>query len=731
MAKKIIISYSANPTATDILKYKIFLSGVIIPYSNGNTEVVIDYGTIVIGSSLISTLDITVDYLRTNYVYNKITYQRIGNNIEITINYDNVNVTFEGNIPYSVETIPTEVINLKYFIQYKNKVNDDYFLGIYGKNFQGVATEVHGKIKIEKGSIKDNLDTISGTGLSIDLEADENLTFEDLYTDNEQDYMVRLYKNSKVVFVGFLKPDGIFQSFTRNQWVISLDCVDGLGALENLSFVKDNGLQFTEGRLTALEIIYYCLRRTGILLNINTSINIYYDGLTLTDELDILSKIKMNSDRFIKVDDNTIMSCDEVLKSILDIFCACITQEDGEWYIFRPNELYANQIVKFKRYDLDNNYTNLVTKNLTKNIGSQIDNFYPHHCNSNQIIKINGGISAYRLGYKYGYVSGLLPNQSLNHDVSLNYDGWTVIDNSLLINDPTSEKGIIIKDRTTFTSDPDMITDAVSVTEGDIVSLSLGVDLRLSSGLPGGKFLRFQIKCGSYYLYYNPRNNETPLDDAANAEWRLTSSTYTISVYGNANVSVQLPPMPVDGLLTIGLIPPTPWLTGNGLSIFNKINLIPSVNSRSQIGEFHTSSRSSKISSIIKENKTVYNGDNEGAVYLGAIYKEGGSLPTSTWFRKGFYESKPLLQIAAEEQLRIAQKPLKEFSGDLYGYLPYLCVLGINNINGKFMLLEYSYDTIENITSIKALELYSAEISDLIYKFTYDYGNTVKPTITG
>ena len=48
----------------------------------------------------------------------------------------------------------------------------------------------------------------------------------------------------------------------------------------------------------------------------------------------------------------------------------------------------------------------------------------------------------------------------------------------------------------------------------------------------------------------------------------------------------------------------------------------------------------------------------------------------------------------------------------------------------KFVNIEYSYDTISNITTVKCLELFSAEISDLIYKFTYDYGNTVKPTIT-
>jgi len=86
--------------------------------------------------------------------------------------------------------------------------------------------------------------------------------------------------------------------------------------------------------------------------------------------------------------------------------------------------------------------------------------------------------------------------------------------------------------------------------------------------------------------------------------------------------------------------------------------------------------------------------------------------------------------LAAEEDLRIAQKPIKLFTGDAFGFLPYLSVISINNIDGKFMPIDYSYDTMTNVLKLKLLELYSAEISDLSYKFTLDYGTTVKPTIT-
>lgn len=728
MAKKIIISFDSNPTTSDNLQYSVFLNFILVPFQNGETIVNIDYSVIDIQPTLQETIDVTIDYLRTNYIYNKITYQQVGNTIEVFINYDNVSVSFVGNIERELVDVPTESYNLKYFIQYTNKVNDSYYLGIYGRDFAGTPQEVNGSITIDKGSIKDHLDPIRGTGLSIDLEASNTLTFEDLYTDNEQDYKVRLYKNNKQFFVGYLKPDGIFQSFTRNQWIISLDCVDGLGALENLSFVKDNGLRFT-GKIKALDIIYYCLKRTGIVLNINTSINIYYEGLTLTDELDILSKIKMNSDRFFKVDDETIMSCEEVLKSVLDVFCACITQQDGEWFIYRPNELYSSAVVNFKRYDLDNNYIGLNLINLNKSVGSQINNFYPHHCSENQTIRIKGGVSAYRLGYKYGYVSGLLPNKSLEHDTDLNYAGWTIVDSTYIVNDPSSVSGIIFKDHPTPALFPAIVSSSVSVDEGDSIYINFNSESFLSDGNYGGKTFYMIIKCGAYYLNYIPGNNQVPIEDFSRAEWTLISNRTLLNVSGNTSINALMPNMPVSGLLSVEIIGFVPVLTSGGTTILKSFDLVPNTNGNQYIGEFHTVSRANKVSSIVKENNTVYNGDNTGSIYLGTIYKEEG-VPTSKWYRKNFYESKSLLQIASEEQLRISQKPTKVFYGSFYGYLPYLCLLDIDNINGKFVNIEYSYDTISNITTVKCLELFSAEISDLIYKFTYDYGNTVKPTIT-
>ena len=61
-----------------------------------------------------------------------------------------------------------------------------------------------------------------------------------------------------------------------------------------------------------------------------------------------------------------------------------------------------------------------------------------------------------------------------------------------------------------------------------------------------------------------------------------------------------------------------------------------------------------------------------------------------------------------------------------------MSVITINNIQGKFMPIEWDYDTAKNVCTIRYLELYAEELYDIDYVFTFDYGNgTVKPTIRG
>ena len=751
MAKKIILSFIDNPVVGLGFVYTTFLNGSPILYNSGQTSVSIEYLAngnpdeipfkIELQTTLDATIEKTLAFLNANYVNDFVTYERSGNEIFAIISIENVTVftsSSNANIVITSDNVSNaDNLNLKYFFQYTNVVNDTFLCRIFKKQYLGNAIEINGTATLEKGSVKNHTDSIRGTGLAIELEASLEMTLEDLYTENEQDFTVKFYKNNKLIFNGFLKPDGVYQSFVRDYWMLSLDCVDGLGALSNLSFVQESGFRFN-GKMKASDIIYNCLKRTGIILPINTSINTLYDGLVGTDNLDILTKIYLNADRFFKHDsqgsgDGTLMSCEEVLKSVLDIFSACITQENGEWYIYKASEIYKLPYVLFRRYNVNNVYIGNVTLNLNKSLGSQIDNYYPHHSGGNQKIEMNGSISAFRMGYKYGFVDGLLVNNSLQHDENLNYSGWTknTISNSFLVKDPLSSSGLFMRSLDPPDATVLILTSSpIAIKEGGLF------DFKASLTTYGfSTDYLFKIKLGSYRLI-------------SNGEWVTTDSFFQYTLGSSAEdaknfteisdtFNISSSPAPIEGVMYIEIYRPKNRLPPFAVSLRPMVKIrsvditTNSAELKTKVGEFHTVSRISKVSSIVKENKSVSNGDRSENFYLGTIFKEDGVLDTRTWSRKGSFESYPLLRIAAEDELRLGQKPLKVFSGNIFGFLPYLSFLQINSINGRFFPIEYSYDTVNNQIKLKVLELYAEEIPDIMYKFSFDYGNTVKPTIVG
>jgi len=237
-----------------------------------------------------------------------------------------------------------------------------------------------------------------------------------------------------------------------------------------------------------------------------------------------------------------------------------------------------------------------------------------------------------------------------------------------------------------------------------------------------------KIQHGIYYLDYAPKNDQTPIEDTLNATWSTDSSKFFIfNLFDKVGeLTIQLPKIIIDSNLTVGIVL-CANLGANSTTLIKSLDIIPTQNENVIEGEFHTVERGNRVSSIVKETQTVYNGDNAGTVYLGAIYDEN-QLPTALWSRKNSSDKFPILRIAAEEELRILQRPTKIFRGDFYGYIPYLSFININNI-GSFMPIEWSYNTATNVTSCKQLELFVAEINDIVYSQTFDYGETVKPTI--
>ena len=624
---------------------------------------------------------------------------------------------------------------LKYWFEFTDVKAIVHKVEIYNDDFVGDSTQIYGSCALTKASTKDTLESIRGGGLQIDLEATTLLSFNDLYSENEREYSVKYTRNvTDLLFYGWVSPEGLIESFVNDTWIISLDCTDGLGFLTNLSYVENaTGLQFV-GKQSGLEIITNCLKRTNLQQNIYSSIDIYYTGMTTTEN--VLANTHFNSSRFVK-DDNaeTYMNCDEVLRSVIEIFGACITQYKGDWYIYKPNELFDNSELTFFAYDYAGVAlaTPTVTIDFAQGLGSQINNFYPHHVNKNQQLTIDSAIGAYRINYKYGKTQNILDNSTLlnqgtgfqdpsNFDV---YD-WNVLA-PLYIGFDSSNPGVGVALSNSSSTVVVLESDPVIVSVGVVLSFSFtqksstptsGVPIYLENNRIG---YRVKLTNGSenYYLQ-------------SNGTWATGVASIDVGTryIGFTNLTIEANPIPFTGQITVQM------QDALNIGFVYVSSIIINLNTNKK-GENHTFQIIDKPSSKIKDVKTVFNGDDASDFYIGTIYKADESTPTIQWKRLGYGRQVPILRIMGEERMKMYGKPLRVFSGDVYGYIDYLSVIAIDGIiNTLFMPIEYEYNAKTNITKLKLKQILNNLLPDstylgIGYELTYDYGNVVEPTIVG
>ena len=180
-----------------------------------------------------------------------------------------------------------------------------------------------------------------------------------------------------------------------------------------------------------------------------------------------------------------------------------------------------------------------------------------------------------------------------------------------------------------------------------------------------------------------------------------------------------------------------PFNSSTNSVFLTEFNLKPIANDTGIKGENHTFQITDKPSSKIKDVKKVFNGDNPSDIYIGTIYKSDESTPTIQWRRLGYGRQVPILRIMGEERMKMYGKPLRVFSGDVYGYIDYLSVIAVDGIiNTLFMPIEYEYNAKTNITKLKLKQILNNLLPDstylgIGYELTFDYGNVVEPTIVG
>lgn len=621
---------------------------------------------------------------------------------------------------------------LKYFFENEPRNGEVYRCEIHMDKFDGTPKEIEGKAEYKFQNKKDHFDPIVASNLSLSLLATKELGLQDLYSEDEQTYKVFLKKNDQVIFIGFLKPDGINEDYVYDKWMLDVDVFDGLSTLKNLSFTNDNGIRFS-GKYTGLNIVTTCLKKTGLDLPININCAVMYE--TGPGSLSAFETFFLNTERYYQ-NGSDPMDCESVIKSILQLFNATLIQHNGEWYIYRTIDLEIPTVTFNKFYN--NLYQSTFIISPLVEIGSQINDFEIFHCNSNQRKSISPSVQAYRVTYQYGNASSVFSNSALElAGGGLDIPGWTVHNVDGMVYRNEDGEGLTSK---TYTGSDDApliaLNQSIDINSGAVIKMIIrfanvgtnSVGLRFSLGVNGKYFNTDDEQWqGSGHINFIANYSFEGFYPGSGIKIckGLGDATYEMTVKA-----------PEDGNLSLTVFRDRHEL-GAGDFIIRSINVIPN-DSGNIKGRDFTAQRLKRISTVTKPNTTLYNGDSVSDLFVGTIYKNDADTPTDKWFRLNDPNGsstglRELLSLNAEDNLRMSPRPMIIFEGDVCGYLPFISYIKIDGHDGNvFQPTAYSFNTEKGILRLTSRE-FSSEYIQKDIDFRVDaknnYGNETKVTI--
>ncbi|MEF9476800.1 hypothetical protein OWR28_02660 [Chryseobacterium sp. 1B4] len=601
--------------------------------------------------------------------------------------------------------------------------------------FAGNAVEINGTATYKFQNKTDHFQPIVASSLNISLLATTDLDLQDLYSEDEQTFKVFLKRNGQIIFIGFLKPDGINEDYVYDKWMLDIDVFDGLSTLKNIRFTNDNGIPFS-GKYTGLSILTACLKKTGLDLPININCAVMYE--TGPGSFSAFETFYLNTARYYQ-NNSDAMDCESVLKSILQLFNASLIQHNGEWYIYRPIDLEI-PTVTFNKFE-DNLYKSTFVVSPLVEIGSQINNFEIFHCGANQRKSISSSVQAYRVTYEYGNASSVFSNGELQlSGGGLDIPGWTVHNVDGLVYRNEDGRGLTSKTFTEPGSDEALLIDlnqAIDINKGAVIKMII----RFANENINSVGLRFAIGVGG--KYYNTDSNDWQdggvVNFIANYSFEgfypgggaikmckgLGEATYELTIKS-----------PVDGNLSLTVYRDRHQL-GGGDFIIRSIDVVPN-DSGNIKGRDYTAFRLKRVSTVTKPNITLYNGDSISDLFVGTIYKNDADTPTEKWKRLNDPNSETtglqeLLWLNAEDNLRIAPRPMIIFEGDIKGYIPFISYIKIDKHDGKkFQPTAYTFNTSTGILRLTSREFESSYMQkevDFRVDVKDNYGNETKVTI--
>lgn len=242
-------------------------------------------------------------------------------------------------------------MNIKYFYEFKGQDNILNRVEILTDKTV-VAQEItvsYTPFLLEYSEVK-KLTPIQGSGATLNLISKTIFQFENLHTDNMQEYLVKFYRGGLLYWIGWLDPELYEENLALYPpYPVEFTAAD-FNVLERLKFTDSFDKNYTDIApfITQLK---RCFDKLSLPFNkLYIGCTTVAEGVSLSSNETLFHKLYIQSTNFYD-EDNKPMSCKEVIESILQPFGLIMVQRDASVYIYDYNTIVLN--LKMKVYDFN------------------------------------------------------------------------------------------------------------------------------------------------------------------------------------------------------------------------------------------------------------------------------------------------------------------------------------------------------------------------------------------
>ena len=235
----------------------------------------------------------------------------------------------------------------KYKISFYDHWGDHWEAYILAYGFSGDVTALTGgkpAIRWEMNGETDKFARIKGQTVTLQIIASTRTQFDEFISSNYIKYKLELYKNASIFWYGWSVPDQFARPDTYIKYALSLEFNDRLGILREIDFKTTDG-EYHTGKKTLAELIFLCINKTEIRLDMWEAVNVYEENMDSGLGDSMLIQTYENSEKY------KDWNCYDILNNILTMLGARLWQGDGYWNLVRIKELGK----EYNRRLLDNN----------------------------------------------------------------------------------------------------------------------------------------------------------------------------------------------------------------------------------------------------------------------------------------------------------------------------------------------------------------------------------------